>query len=127
MGLPLIVEPGVEADDVIGTLARQATELKRDTLISTGDKDLAQLVNEHITLLNTMSKEVLDVEGVKTKFGLAPEQIVDYLGLMGDKSDNIPGVPGVGPKTAVKWLEEYETAEALIEHAEEIKAKWAKI
>jgi DNA polymerase-1 len=123
MGLPLIVEPGVEADDVIGTLARQATELKRDTLISTGDKDLAQLVNEHITLLNTMSKEVLDVEGVKTKFGLAPEQIVDYLGLMGDKSDNIPGVPGVGPKTAVKWLEEYETAEALIEHAEEIKGK----
>ena len=102
MGLPLIVEPGVEADDVIGTLARQATELKRDTLISTGDKDLAQLVNEHITLLNTMSKEVLDVEGVKTKFGLAPEQIVDYLGLMGDKSDNIPGVPGVGPKNGCK-------------------------
>jgi DNA polymerase I len=123
MGLPLIVEPGVEADDVIGTLARQATELKRDTLISTGDKDLAQLVNEHITLLNTMSKEVLDVEGVKTKFGLAPEQIVDYLGLMGDKSDNIPGVPGVGPKTALKWLEEYGTAESLIEHADEIKGK----
>lgn len=123
MGLPLIVEPGVEADDVIGTLARQATALKRDTLISTGDKDLAQLVNEHITLLNTMSKEVLDVEGVKTKFGLAPEQIVDYLGLMGDKSDNIPGVPGVGPKTALKWLEEYGTAEKLIEHADEIKGK----
>ena len=123
MGLPLIVEPGVEADDVIGTLARQATELKLETLISTGDKDLAQLVNEHITLLNTMNKEVLDIEGVKAKFGLAPEQIVDYLGLVGDKSDNIPGVPGVGPKTAVKWLGEYETAEALIEHAEEIKGK----
>ncbi len=123
MGLPLIIEPGVEADDVIGTLARQATELKRNTLISTGDKDLAQLVNEHITLLNTMSKEVLDVEGVKTKFGLGPEQIIDYLGLMGDKSDNIPGVPGVGPKTAVKWLEEYGTAESLIEHADEIKGK----
>lgn len=123
MGLPLIVVPGVEADDVIGTLARQATELKRDTLISTGDKDLAQLVNEHITLLNTMNKEVLDIAGVKTKFGLAPEQIIDYLGLMGDKSDNIPGVPSVGPKTAVKWLEEYGTAEGLIEHANEIKGK----
>lgn len=123
MGLPLIVVPGVEADDVIGTLARQATELKMDTLISTGDKDLAQLVNEHITLLNTMTKEVLDIEGVKTKFGLTPEQIIDYLGLMGDKSDNIPGVPGVGPKTAVKWLEEYGTADALIGHADDIKGK----
>lgn len=123
MGLPLIVVPGVEADDVIGTLARQATELKLDTLISTGDKDLAQLVNKHITLLNTMNKEVLDIEGVKTKFGLAPEQIIDYLGLMGDKSDNIPGVPSVGPKTAVKWLDQYGTAEGLIEHADEIKGK----
>ena len=123
MGLPLIVIPGVEADDVIGTLARQATELKLDTLISTGDKDLAQLVNDHITLLNTMNKEVLDIEGVKTKFGLAPEQIIDYLGLMGDASDNIPGVPSVGPKTAVKWLEIYGTAEAVIEHADEIKGK----
>lgn len=123
MGLPLIVVPGVEADDVIGTLAKQATELKRDTLISTGDKDLAQLVNDHITLLNTMNKEVLDIEGVKTKFGLAPEQIIDYLGLMGDKSDNIPGVPSVGPKTAVKWLDQYGTAEGLIEHADEIKGK----
>jgi DNA polymerase-1 len=123
MGLPLIVVPGVEADDVIGTFAQQATALKRDTLISTGDKDLAQLVNEHVTLLNTMTKEVLDTEGVKAKFGLAPEQIIDYLGLMGDKSDNIPGVPGVGPKTAVKWLEEYGTAEQLIAHADEIKGK----
>src|SRR6056300_1326274 len=123
MGLPLIVEPGVEADDVIGTLARQATELKRDTLISTGDKDLAQLVNEHITLLNTMNKEVLDIEGVKTKFGLAPEQIIDYLGLMGDKSDNIPGVPGVGPKTAVKWLDEYGSLEGVIQNAEAVKGK----
>lgn len=123
MGLPLIVVPGVEADDVIGTLAQQATAQKRDTLISTGDKDLAQLVNEHVTLLNTMTKEVLDVEGVKTKFGLAPKQIIDYLGLMGDKSDNIPGVPGVGPKTALKWLEEYDTAEQLITRADEIKGK----
>ena len=123
MGLPLLIVPGVEADDVIGTLARQATELKMDTLISTGDKDLAQLVNEHITLLNTMTREVLDIEGVRTKFGLAPEQIIDYLGLMGDKSDNIPGVPGVGPKTALKWLEEYGTADGLIEHADDIKGK----
>ena len=123
MGLPLIVVPGVEADDVIGTLAQQATAQKCDTLISTGDKDLAQLVNEHVTLLNTMTKEVLDIDGVKNKFGLGPEQIIDYLGLMGDKSDNIPGVPGVGPKTAVKWLEEYGTAEQLIERADEIKGK----
>ena len=123
MGLPLIVVPGVEADDVIGTLAQQATAQKRDTLISTGDKDLAQLVNEHVTLLNTMTKEVLDIDGVKNKFGLGPELIIDYLGLMGDKSDNIPGVPGVGPKTAVKWLEEYGTAEQLIERADEIKGK----
>jgi len=123
MGLPLIVVPGVEADDVIGTLAQQATAQKRDTLISTGDKDLAQLVNEHVTLLNTMTKEVLDIDGIKNKFGLGPELIIDYLGLMGDKSDNIPGVPGVGPKTAVKWLEEYGTAEQLIERADEIKGK----
>ena len=123
MGLPLIVVPGVEADDVIGTLAQQATAQKCDTLISTGDKDLAQLVNEHVTLLNTMTKEVLDIDGVKNKFGLGSEQIIDYLGLMGDKSDNIPGVPGVGPKTAVKWLEEYGTAEQLIERADEIKGK----
>lgn len=123
MGLPLIVVPGVEADDVIGTLAQQATAGKLDTLISTGDKDLAQLVSEHVTLLNTMTKEVLDIQGVKDKFGLAPEQIIDYLGLMGDKSDNIPGVPGVGPKTAVKWLEEFGTADELIARAEEIKGK----
>ncbi len=123
MGLPLMVVPGVEADDVIGTLAQQATAQKRDTLISTGDKDLAQLVNEHVTLLNTMTKEVLDIDGVKNKFGLGPELIIDYLGLMGDKSDNIPGVPGVGPKTALKWLEEYGTAEQLIERADEIKGK----
>jgi len=123
MGLPLLVVPGVEADDVIGTLAQQASQTKLDTLISTGDKDLAQLVNEHVTLLNTMTREVLDPQGVKDKFGLAPEQITDYLGLMGDKSDNIPGVPGVGPKTAVKWLEEYGTVEELISRADEIKGK----
>ncbi|MAM71316.1 MAG: DNA polymerase I [Gammaproteobacteria bacterium] len=123
MGLPLIVEPGVEADDVIGTLAQQASESKLDTLISTGDKDLAQLVNEHVTLLNTMTREVLDIDGVREKFGLGPEQIIDYLGLTGDKSDNIPGVPGVGPKTAVKWLEQYGTVDELIKHADDIKGK----
>ena len=123
MGLPLIVEEGVEADDVIGTLARQAWEEQRPTVISTGDKDLAQLVNEHVTLLNTMTDEKLDVEGVKRKFELPPERIIDYLALMGDKSDNIPGVPGVGPKTAVKWLQEYDSVANLIEHADEIKGK----
>ena len=123
MGLPLISVTGVEADDVIGTLAQQAWALEMPTLISTGDKDLAQLVNEHVTLLNTMTNETLDIEGVKNKFGLPPERIIDYLALMGDKADNIPGVPGVGPKTAVKWLEEYGSLDALIEHAGEIKGK----
>jgi DNA polymerase-1 len=123
MGLPLVIVPGVEADDVIGTLAHQASQIKLHTLISTGDKDLAQLVNEHVTLLNTMTREVLDIQGVKDKFGLLPEQIIDYLGLMGDKSDNIPGVPGVGPKTAVKWLEEYGAVDELIRRVDEIKGK----
>jgi len=123
MGLPLIMVEGVEADDVIGTLAQQALELKMSTLISTGDKDLAQLVNEHVTLLNTMTDERLDIEGVKNKFGLPPELIIEYLALMGDKSDNIPGVPGVGPKTAVKWLDEYGSLDTLVEKADEIKGK----
>jgi len=123
MGLPLIAVEGVEADDVIGTLAQQAWNEKMPTLISTGDKDLAQLVNEHVTLLNTMTDERLDVEGVNTKFGLPPELIIDYLALMGDKADNIPGVPGVGPKTAVKWLTEYGSLDVLISKADEIKGK----
>lgn len=123
MGLPLLVIDDVEADDVIGTLAQQAWEQKMPTLISTGDKDMAQLVNEHVTLLNTMTNETLDVQGVTDKFGLPPERIVDYLGLMGDKVDNIPGIPGVGPKTAVKWLQEYGSVENLISHADEIKGK----
>ena len=123
MGLPLLAIEGVEADDVIGTLAQQAWEQKMPTLISTGDKDMAQLVNEHVTLLNTMTNEALDVEGVKNKFGLPPERIIDYLALMGDKADNIPGVPSVGPKTAVKWLTEYDSIENLISHADEIKGK----
>jgi DNA polymerase I len=105
LGLPLLCIEGVEADDVIGTLARQATEAGRDAVISTGDKDMAQLVNEHITLVNTMKDETLDVAGVKEKFGLPPALIIDFLALMGDKVDNIPGVPGVGEKTALGLLQ----------------------
>ncbi|MDI5932465.1 DNA polymerase I [Halomonas kalidii] len=105
LGLPLLCVEGVEADDVIGTLARRATEAGRDAVISTGDKDMAQLVNEHITLVNTMKDETLDVDGVKGKFGLPPELIIDFLALMGDKVDNIPGVPGVGEKTALGLLQ----------------------
>ena len=123
MGLPLLVIDGVEADDVIGTLARQAWEQKIPTLISTGDKDMAQLVNEHVTLLNTMTSETLDVAGVEQKFGLPPEHIVEYLALMGDKVDNIPGIPGVGPKTAVKWLKEFGSLEALMARADEVGGK----
>jgi len=123
MGLPLLAIEGVEADDVIGTLAEQAWRQKMPTLISTGDKDMAQLVNEHVTLLNTMTNETLDSEGVENKFGLPPSLIIDYLALMGDKSDNIPGVPGVGPKTAVKWLQEYGSLESLVENADKIKGK----
>jgi DNA polymerase-1 len=105
LGLPLLCIEGVEADDVIGTLARQATEAGRDAVISTGDKDMAQLVNAHITLVNTMKDEILDVAGVQEKFGLPPELIIDLLALMGDKADNIPGVPGVGEKTALSLLQ----------------------
>ncbi|WNK20695.1 DNA polymerase I [Halomonas piscis] len=105
LGLPLLCIEGVEADDVIGTLARHATEAGRDAVVSTGDKDMAQLVNGHITLVNTMKGETLDVAGVEDKFGLPPERIVDFLALMGDKVDNIPGVPGVGEKTALGLLQ----------------------
>ncbi|GEK73224.1 MULTISPECIES: DNA polymerase I [Halomonas] len=108
LGLPLLCIQGVEADDVIGTLARHATEAGRDAVISTGDKDMAQLVNAHITLVNTMKDETLDVAGVKEKFGLPPERIIDFLALMGDKVDNIPGVPGVGEKTALGLLQGME-------------------
>ncbi|GFD69926.1 DNA polymerase I [Alteromonas sp. KUL106] len=104
MGLPVIVESGVEADDVIGTLAKHATEKGIDTLISTGDKDMAQLVNEHVTLINTMTNQIMDVEGVITKFGIPPELVIDFLALKGDKVDNIPGVPGVGDKSAQALL-----------------------
>lgn len=123
MGLPLIIQDGVEADDVIGTLAVYAQKHGVDTLISTMDKDMAQLVNDHITLINTMRDYQLDVNGVKEKFGVAPHQIIDYLALMGDTSDNIPGIPKVGPKTAVQWLENYGSLDEIVKHAEEIKGK----
>ncbi|CAM3596847.1 DNA polymerase I [Halomonas lysinitropha] len=123
LGLPLLCIEGVEADDVIGTLAHQATEAGRDAVISTGDKDMAQLVNEHITLVNTMKDETLDVDGVTEKFGLPPERIIDFLALMGDKVDNIPGVPGVGEKTALGLLQGIDGGlETLYDDLEKIKA-----
>ena len=123
MGLPLLQIEGVEADDVIGTLCRQGMDKRRNVLVSTGDKDMAQLVNDNITLVNTMSGQVLDRDGVKAKFDVYPEQIIDYLALVGDSSDNIPGVPRVGAKTAAKWLNEYPTADAIIENADDIAGK----
>lgn len=123
MGLPLLMVAGVEADDVIGTLARQATEHSQETVISTGDKDMAQLVTEHVTLVNTMTETTMDRAGVIDKFGVAPEQIIDYLALMGDTVDNIPGVPKVGPKTAAKWLNQYGSLDELVAKADEIKGK----
>jgi len=123
MGIPMLVIDGVEADDVIGTLAVAASKMKMDTLISTGDKDMAQLVNEHVTLMDTMKNTLMDRDGIIEKFGLPPERIIEYLALMGDKSDNIPGVPGVGPKTAVKWLEQYGSLEGIKQHAAKIKGK----
>ncbi len=119
-GWPLLMVDGVEADDVIGTLARQAAALRIDCVISTGDKDLAQLVDPHVRLVNTMTNEVLDEAGVHAKFGVPPERIVDYLALVGDSVDNVPGVAKVGPKTAVKWLTQYGTLDAVVEHAGEI-------
>jgi DNA polymerase-1 len=114
---------GVEADDVIGTLARQAAEQGMETLISTGDKDMAQLVDAHVSLVNTMSESFTDRAGVEEKFGVRPEQIVDYLALVGDTSDNIPGVPKCGPKTAAKWLQAYGDLDNLMAHADEIQGK----
>jgi DNA polymerase-1 len=121
LGLPLLQIEGVEADDVIGTLARQAEKSGVCTVVSTGDKDLAQLVSEHITLVNTMTSEKLDPEGVEAKFGVPPSRILDYLALVGDAVDNVPGVDKVGPKTAVKWLRQYGSIEGVIGHAGEIK------
>jgi DNA polymerase-1 len=123
MGLPLLQVPDVEADDVIGTLCRQAAGRGLNVLVSTGDKDLAQLVNDHVTLVNTMTDTIMDRDAVKTKFDVYPEQIVDYLALVGDSSDNIPGVPKVGAKTAAKWLNLYDSADGIIEHGDDIKGK----
>ncbi|MFT4058509.1 MAG: DNA polymerase I [Legionella sp.] len=123
MGLPILMIEGVEADDVIGTLAQQATAKGMPVVISTGDKDMAQLVNEHVTLINTMSNYTMDIKGVQEKFGVAPEQIIDYLTLIGDTSDNIPGVTKCGPKTAVKWLSEYKTLDNLLAQADTITGK----
>lgn len=123
MGLPLLIVADVEADDVIGTLATQATAQERDTVISTGDKDMAQLVSPHVSLVNTMTETTMDRDGVIAKFDVAPEQIVDYLALMGDTVDNIPGVPKVGPKTAAKWLKEYGDLDAVMANADAIKGK----
>ncbi len=119
-GWNLLMQEGVEADDVIGTLARQATRDGARCIVATGDKDLAQLVNEHVTLVNTMNNERLDVPGVNAKFGVPPERIVDYLALTGDAVDNVPGVEKVGPKTAVKWLTQYGTLDNLMQHAGEV-------
>ena len=123
MGLPLLRIAGVEADDVIGTLAKRGAEDGFSVLISTGDKDMAQLVGPQIGLVNTMSNTRLDRVGVKVKFDVYPEQIVDYLALVGDSSDNIPGVTGVGPKTAAKWLNQFHTLDELLAHASEIPGK----
>ncbi len=121
LGWPLVVVDGVEADDVIGTLVMQAARQDIRSIVSTGDKDMAQLVNAHVRLVNTMSNETLDETGVAAKFGVPPERIVDYLALIGDSVDNVPGVEKVGPKTAVKWLNEYGTLDRIVERASEIK------
>lgn len=121
MGLPLLVVEGVEADDVIGTLARQATEQKQNVVISTGDKDMAQLVNEHVTLVNTMTETVLDIPGVTEKYGFGPELMIDYLALMGDKVDNIPGVPGVGEKTAQGLIQGIGGLDAIYADLEKVR------
>jgi len=123
LGLPLLQVAGVEADDVIGTLAREATAQGIETVISTGDKDMAQLVSEHVTLVNTMSQTTMDSAGVEEKFGVPPGLIIDFLALTGDSSDNIPGIPGVGPKTAANWLRTLGSLDAIIAHAGEIKGK----
>src|SRR5690606_38055809 len=122
-GWPLLMIDGVEADDVIGTLTRHAVDAGWEVVISTGDKDLTQLVQPGVRWVNTMTEEVLDEAGVTDKFGVPPERIVDYLSLVGDTVDNVPGVEKCGPKTAVKWLTQYGTLDALIEHADEVGGK----
>ena len=123
MGFPLLIIPGVEADDVIGTLAVQATEAGLNTIISTGDKDMAQLVNANVSLINTMNNTTTDEQGVMDKFGVKPTQIIDYLALVGDSSDNIPGVPSCGPKTAAKWLAAHSSLNEVIANADSVKGK----
>jgi len=123
LGIPLLEVSGVEADDVIGTLACQGKKLGYDVTISTSDKDMAQLVNKSVTMANTMDGVVLSPDGVEKKFGIGPELIVDYLTLIGDTVDNVPGVPKVGPKTAVKWLKQFGTLDEIIAHSEEIGGK----
>ena len=123
MGFPLVIIEGVEADDVIGTLSVQATKAGLKTIISTGDKDMAQLVDEHVTLVNTMSNTTMDIAGVEEKFGVKPTQIIDYLTLVGDTSDNIPGVPSCGPKTAAKWLAAHGDLDTIMAKADEVKGK----
>ena len=123
MGFPLLIVPGVEADDVIGTLSVRATEQGMKTIVSTGDKDMAQLVNENVTLVNTMTDTVMDVAGVHEKFGVPPGQIIDYLALVGDTSDNIPGVPSCGPKTAAKWLAAHGSLQQIMDNADSVKGK----
>ena len=123
LGYPMLVVGGVEADDVIGTLAKQASEAGSEMLISTGDKDMAQLVTEHVTLINTMNNSLMTPDGVLEKFDVSADQIIDYLALVGDKVDNIPGVPSVGPKTAAKWLKKYGTMQGVIDNADEVKGK----
>ncbi len=121
LGWPVLMVSGVEADDVIGTLACQATQAGWETIISTGDKDLAQLVNSSVTLINTMTDEKLDIPGVIAKFGVPPERIVDYLSIIGDAVDNVPGVPKAGPKTANKWLAEFGDLDNLMANADQVK------
>ncbi len=123
MGIPLLSVPAVEADDVIGTLSTTASAMSIDTDIMSGDKDLAQLVGKRVRLIDSMKGETYDTAGIKSRFGVAPEQIVDYLTLVGDAVDNVPGVPKVGPKTAMRWLETYRTLDNLVAHAEDIKGK----
>ncbi|MEM5293806.1 DNA polymerase I [Burkholderia sp. JPY481] len=121
LGWPLLMIDRVEADDVIGTLCTEAEKLGMNVVVSTGDKDLAQLVSNRVTLVNTMTNETLDRDGVVAKFGVPPERIIDYLSLIGDTVDNVPGVEKCGPKTAVKWLTQYESLDGIVEHANEIK------
>ena len=123
LGLPLLMIDGVEADDVIATLAKKAESKDMDTIISSGDKDLAQLVNDHIRMYNAMDNVIIDSEGVKKKYGVPPERIIDYLTLIGDSVDNVPGVPKVGPKTATKWLAEYGSLDEIVARADEFKGK----